>query len=48
MKQEDLNKTFMMISNKNKPFGRKVFYKKKSALQGLMNNNIFFNHHIGL
>ena len=35
MNRKELNKTFKMISNWNKPFGLQGFYKKNSALQGL-------------
>ena len=35
MNRKELNKTFMMITNCNKPFGLQGFSKKKLALQGL-------------
>ena len=35
MNRKELNKTFMMITNCNKPFGLQSFSKKKLALQGL-------------
>ena len=35
MNRKELNKTFMMITNCNKPFGLQGFSNKKLALQGL-------------
>ena len=35
MKREELTKTFMMISNFKKTFGRHGLYKNIAALQGL-------------
>ena len=35
MNRKELNKTFMMISNRNKPFNLKGFYLKKSRFKGL-------------
>ena len=35
MKQEDINKIFMMISNEKNTFGLHSLYKNNSALKGL-------------